>query len=206
MFTMLPPPVSSMWGVASWLRLNAVVTFHRSAASKSLSVVSRNGPGIDPPTLLTTVVMRPWSSTARSTSAANPVRSRRLPTTTVARLPNPSMADATVWRASASRAPMTTSAPASASAIAVAAPIPRLAPVTIATWPSIRNMSSTMATPWRIVDPCATHGSARPAPGGDVFLGTRADRHLSGSFELRFRPHGPKPAWRLNARPEDGDA
>ena len=141
-----PPPRSIMWGTASWVRLNAVVTFQRSAPSKAFSVVSMNAWGMVPPALLTTMSMPPSSATAASTSFAMPSRDPRSPSTTTAFRPSASICAATSASWSAVRAPMTTSAPTSAKAVAMRAPMPRPAADTTATLPSSRKRSRITGT------------------------------------------------------------
>ena len=67
MFTTDAPSRPSMWGTASWVRRNAVVTLKWNAFSKAATLVSRKALGIEPPALLTTTSMPPKASTARST-------------------------------------------------------------------------------------------------------------------------------------------
>ena len=104
--------------------------------------VSRNGRGIEPPTLFTTMSMRPKASLAALGQAGDGVEVAQ-----VGRHDDGLAADGLdlrghrvellLGRARRCR----TSAPASASAMAEAAPMPRPAPVTTATLSSSRNRS-----------------------------------------------------------------
>ena len=139
--TTAPPPVSSIVGTAARVRAWAVATFHENSRMSRLGDVSRNGRGIVPPTLFTTMSMRPSSRAAISASPATASRSLRSAGTTTAFRPSASTCSATASSCSFVRDDSTTWAPASASASADAAPMPRPAPVTMATWSSTRNRS-----------------------------------------------------------------
>ena len=67
MLTTLAPSRPNMWGTASCVRRNAVVTLKWNAFSKARTLVSRNELGIEPPALLTTTSMPPKASTAVAT-------------------------------------------------------------------------------------------------------------------------------------------
>jgi len=142
----VPPsaPPASRCGTAAWVRLCAVTTLNRNAFSRCRGVVARNGRGIAPPTLLTTMSSRPKASTAAGARPAAAAGSLRSAGTTTARRPAASTSRATAASWSPVRAEITTSAPAWASATAVAAPMPRPAPVTTATRPVTRNRSMIM--------------------------------------------------------------
>ncbi len=60
-----------MWGTASWVSRNAVVTLKWKAFSKARTLVSRKALGMDPPALLTTTSTPPKASTVRSTRSSS---------------------------------------------------------------------------------------------------------------------------------------
>ncbi len=131
-----------------------MATLKWKASSMVLADVSMNAWGIVPPTLLTTRSSRPKASRARSTRAATASRSFRLAGTATARRPASSTCRATASSCSAVLAEMTTSAPAWARPIAVAAPIPRPAPVTMATLSVIWKRSRIMLVPFVVRRQC----------------------------------------------------
>jgi hypothetical protein len=143
--TTAPPPPSSMSGTAARVRAWAVATFQENSRIIRSGDVSRNGRGMVPPTLLTTTSTRPSSALAMPASEATASRSLRSAGTTTARRPAASTSAATASSWAWVRDESTTSAPAWASAMAEAAPIPRPAPVTMATLSSRRKRSWIMA-------------------------------------------------------------
>ena len=133
MLTIDPPLRSSMIGTAARFNAWAVATLKWKASSMYSGVVRRKGSGTAPPTLLTTMSMRPNSRRAIAASSAIAVRSARSHGTVTARRWRASTWWATSSRSDAVREAMTTCAPHSAKAIALAAPMPRPEPVMIAT-------------------------------------------------------------------------
>ena len=111
--------------------------------SRSASASPTTPPSLMMPATLAIASRRPCSPTTPSTSASTAA----LSLTSHAVMPSPS-----------STSTRTTVAPASANASAHAAPMPRAAPVTIATRPSNRNPSTTL-----IVAPCCSSGRSHPA-------------------------------------------
>jgi hypothetical protein len=123
--------------------------FRSTIRSHSSSGASMIGPSSITPALLTTVSMRPSSSTVVATACSACCWS--VTSAVIVRaLPPPSL----IWVASASsrsvrRATRATLAPRAASAAAVACPMPLEAPVTSATVPSRSSaMRRTLPTRW----------------------------------------------------------
>src|SRR5581483_5308323 len=141
---MLPPPFAAMCGTTSFASRNRLRTLVLIESSHISTVVSSNAPRVGAIALFTSTSTRPYSRIAAST---NPSRSRSTPTshrTGSARPPDAVIAAAVAATLPGSpsgcssnvRAAHTTDAPRSASPTASALPIPRDAPVTIATLPS----------------------------------------------------------------------
>jgi hypothetical protein len=144
MLTMAPSPLVRRNGVAALLRTNAVVTLKWNERSRKPALVSRNGRGIVPPALFTTTSTRPNSPVAAATISSTASLSFTSVGSTSASRPNPRTSAATSSSCSLVRAASTTLAPASAKVRAIAAPMPRPAPVTIATFPSSRKASTAL--------------------------------------------------------------
>ncbi len=111
--------------------------FTASIASQSSGFVPTTGPNDAVPAAVTSTSRRPKSATVCSTSATTAASCVTSVGTASARPPAALIAAATsaiCWRV---RAASTTAAPSRANASAIARPMPRPAPVTIATWPSI---------------------------------------------------------------------
>ena len=112
---MLPPPeCSSISGTAAEVSAWAVITLKVNASRKSLVDVFSSGPGMVPPTLLTTMSSLPNSSTAAAARPAVASGWARSPTTMCARRPVARICAATASSSDWVREAMTTSAPTSA--------------------------------------------------------------------------------------------
>src|SRR5437763_10559249 len=136
MLTMAPPPLSSMAGISYFMQRKTPRRLTRTARSKSSTATSASGAGMWPsPALLKAASRRPQASrvcaTRRSTEAGSPTSVG----TASAWPPEALMSSATAARACSSRAASTTVAPAAAKVRTAAAPMPRLAPVMMATLP-----------------------------------------------------------------------
>ena len=143
-----PPPLAIMCGTASCVRLNAVVTFHRSAWSNAFSVVSEEGLGhraagvVDDDVDAAELVHRGVDERGHAFARAEIPGDRDRPPAERLDLPRP--------RRRAGRRcarPMTTSAPTSAKAVAMRAPMPRPPAEMTATLPSSRKRSRITASP-----------------------------------------------------------
>jgi hypothetical protein len=154
-----PPRTDALAGAAAVTRACAVDTLKWNACSRSLTVVSRYGAGVAPPTLLTITSRRPNVSAASRARRSTWARSSRSATTTCTRRPVALIVSAVARSCSTVRAVIITSAPASASASAHAAPIPRPAPVITATEPSTRKRSRML-----MVEPFRRAAGVTPSP------------------------------------------
>jgi len=107
----------------------------REAVLQASSLSARKSPRVVAPALATTMSMPPKALTVASTSVAGAAASRRSATWASARPPALTTSSARARNASPLRAASATAQPARASSAAISAPMPRLAPVTTATFP-----------------------------------------------------------------------
>ena len=142
----LPPPASSMCGIAAREQCIAPVRFvsrptRHSSSAMSVSVLPI--PAVAPPALLTRISICPYSDIADSIIVLTELES--VTSQEIQRAaPPPSRTRSAVSMSCASvRAVRTRSAPAPASASAIARPRPRPAPVTTATLPLSFSLSRT---------------------------------------------------------------
>src|SRR5215210_4581309 len=173
MFTIAPPPPSTIAGRAARQARSVVKKLSARAHSKSASPRARKPSrrSRTPPTLLTSTSSLPKSVSARATSAAGPSGAARS-TSTAVTPGRPSSAPAL-------RAPATTWAPSSASARVMARPMPLLAPVTTATRPSSsRSMSGR-----RLRDPAGCFQRPVERVVGDLLPAGLAEREMRATGE-----------------------
>src|SRR5271168_4305510 len=140
-----PPPPAAMTGMTCLSPRNTPMTLTSSTRRKSArgySAIGRTGPSI--PALLKKISIRPVASRARATKAATDPSSVTSPSTAIRPSPCPSPA-ASFCRATLSRSTATMRAPRAIISLTVAAPISPAAPVTSATLPSSRLLSSILA-------------------------------------------------------------
>src|SRR5260370_13632402 len=143
-----PPPDVAMCRLPATLDLHSAPTFRSNTCAHSSSVTCQDSLWIHTPALLKRMsIQQSWSTARCVTSATSPVMSASIDDT--ARSLPVSSRTAAALR-SASRATMTTRAPASARAAAMALPSPRLPPVTSAFLPVTANRSNTrtVASQW----------------------------------------------------------
>ena len=141
-FTMAPPRCAiTVWAVLQ--SSSGPFTFTAKIFSKASSLASCSGPNTGLVAALFTMISMP--SKCSTVRAANSCASAAFPIlagmpTTSRPSSRSSFTAASTW--SAFRLEITTFAPARASVVAMANPIPRVPPVTIATFPSRRNRDS----------------------------------------------------------------
>src|SRR5438552_3958227 len=122
--------------VAARVMRNAPRRLTSMTRSQSSSFMRTRRPSRMTPALLTRMSTRPNRCLAASTNRSASSRITASATTPRTAPPRASSSLAERWSRAASRPETTTAAPASASNVAIARPMPRLPPVTIATWPS----------------------------------------------------------------------
>lgn len=151
MLTIAPPPVSSIAGISYLSERKTPSRLIASALRNWSGRTSARGVGACPPpaALLTATSSPPSSSSAAATIRCTAAGSETSVGTGNARPPMFAISAATRASASASRAASTTAAPARAIALAISAPIPRLAPVTIARRPSSIRAASAISSSGR---------------------------------------------------------
>ncbi len=133
---MTPEPWATIAGSAARLNRKVPSRFVRTMRSKSSTEWSMSRASTWMAALLTTMSRRPKSRNTSATIAATRASSPTSPST-----PTASRRDAATARAPApSRSTSTVRAPSAAYASAIARPMPRAAPVTMATRPSSRPM------------------------------------------------------------------
>src|SRR5262245_30152589 len=142
--TTLPLRWATITRPAAVAQKKAARRFRFTTVSQSAAVNSTAGRRTVVPALLIRMSSRPRSATARSIRPGIPSRCWRSIGWTTARRPTPSIDAATCWSAALSRLASTTSQPAAARARAAAAPMPRLAPVTMATLPRRSGVAPAM--------------------------------------------------------------
>src|ERR1017187_3250463 len=135
MLTIRPSPAVRMAVNAARQHRNEPVRLTPSVSAQISGVVSANGADVSTPAAQTRAARGPVRAAAANSRSTSSTLLTSVGTG-VAWPPAAWMPLATLARASRSRAARTTCAPAPARASAVAAPIPRLAPVTIATRPA----------------------------------------------------------------------
>src|SRR5450759_388059 len=135
MLTIRPSPAVRMAVNAARQHRNEPVRLTPSVSAQMSHVVSPNGADVSTPAAQTRAARWPVCAAAANSRSTSSTLLTSVGTG-VAAPPAAWMPLATLVRASRSRAARTTWAPAPARAPAVAAPIPRLAPVTIATRPA----------------------------------------------------------------------
>src|SRR3954454_13055066 len=211
MFTIEPPPPSSIVGIAARIPRHTPDRFTSRTSRQSSSEMSPAEPGMATAALLTMPSSRPWRSTAASTSASTSADDRTSVRWNDAPAP---IAPATSRPPSSSTSPRTTTAPSLASASADARPMPVAAPVTATTFPSTR--------------PATVASSGAPEPGfallderpdalvGVSRLAERRERRLltveaalevevgGDADELGHRPRGERSDLRDRARLREG--
>ncbi len=155
MLIMDPHPRSHIPGATKRVSRNALLRFTSTILSNWASVISSAGPcAMLVPALFTRMSMRPNSRVARSTMRS---RSSSRPTWQAIGAMRPASSRATWSSASCLRPQITTAAPSRANTSAMDRPMPRLAPVTIATLFSNRLTVSAASD---------TRGTVRPDRAG----------------------------------------
>ena len=141
---MWPPPAAFMCGTTARIAMIGPCRLIAMLSSMCRSRAVSSVPGTKIAALFTRMSIRPHSATTCSTAPVMLSASRRLSTTGRAVPPSARISSVTEWIVPGSRLSVTCSvraatatfAPARARYFATSAPIPRLAPATIATFPS----------------------------------------------------------------------